>query len=60
MGLRLLTFSQEHAPALSVGLITAEMPGAFPPAADRVLEAALTEAASMVAVVDDITDRIYR
>jgi len=59
MGLRLLTFNQEHAPALSVGLITEEMPGAFPPAGGRVLEAAPTEVASMVAV-DDITERIYR
>src|SRR5258708_40084458 len=37
-GLRLLTFSQEHAPGRSVGLITAETSQAFPPAGGRVWE----------------------
>src|SRR5216683_230611 len=34
-GLRLLTFSQEHAPGRSVGLITAETSGFFPQGGDR-------------------------
>ena len=38
MGLRLLTLSQEHAPARSVALITAEMSEAFPPAGNPALE----------------------
>jgi hypothetical protein len=49
-GLRLLTFSQERAPALSVGLITAETLEAFPLAGGRVLEAASMEVVSMAAV----------
>ena len=57
-GLRLLTFSQEHAPARSAALITAAMSEAFHPAGGRALEAAPTEVVSMVAVVDDITDRM--
>jgi hypothetical protein len=35
------------------------MSEAFPPAGGRVLEVAPAEAVSMVAVVDDITDRIH-
>jgi hypothetical protein len=51
--------SQEHAPARSVALITAEMPEAFPPAGGRALEVAPMEVVSMVAVVDDIVDQLY-
>src|SRR5258707_15061360 len=39
MGLRLLTFNQEHAPARSVALIMAETAGAFPLAGGRALAA---------------------
>src|SRR5712692_2447517 len=53
MGLRLLALSQEHAPARSVVLITAEMSEAFPPAGGRALEVA------SMAVVDDVGDRMY-
>jgi len=48
--LRLLTFSQEHAPARSADLITAETFEAFPLVGSRALEAVL-----MAAVVD-VTD----
>ncbi len=58
--LRLLTFSQERALGRSVALITAETSEAFPPAGGRVLEVAPAEVLSMVAVVDDITDRMHR
>jgi len=57
-GLRLLTFSQEHAPARSAVLITVEMSEAFPPAGGRALEVALT-AAVFTAAVDDIGDRMH-
>jgi hypothetical protein len=43
-----------------VALITVAMLEAFPRAGGRALEVAPTEVASMVAVVDDITDRMYR
>jgi len=55
-GLRLLTFSQEHAPARSVGLTTAAMSMAFPHAGGQALEVAPAEVVFMVAVVDGITD----
>ena len=51
--LRLLTFNQEHAPARSVGLITAETSEAFLPAGGRALEVDPMEVVSM-AVVDAI------
>jgi hypothetical protein len=54
--LRLLTFNQEHAPAHSVGLITAATFEAFPPAGAQALEVCLGEVVPMVAAVDDITD----
>ena len=47
MGFRLLTLSEEHAPARSVALITAELSEAFPPAGVR----ASVVAAFMAAVV---------
>ncbi len=59
-GLRLLTFSQEHALGRSVALITAETPEAFPPAGGPALEVALVVEASMVAAVADIVDRMYQ
>ena len=59
MGLRHFTPSQVLAPARSVALITAGMSGVFPPAGGPALEAAPTEVVSMVAVVDDIADRMY-
>jgi hypothetical protein len=59
MGLRLLTFSLEHAPGRSVALITAETSEAFPPAGGQALEVAPVEAVFMAAVVDDIGDRLY-
>jgi len=55
-GLRLLTFSQEHGPGHSVGLITVETPEAFPLAGGRALEVDPMEVVSMVAAVDGITD----
>jgi hypothetical protein len=58
--LRLLTFSQERALGRSVVLITVAVSEAFPPAGGRVLEVAPAEVVSMVAVVDDITDRMHR
>src|SRR6266852_25737 len=58
-GLRRLTFSQEHARAHSVALITAETSEAFPPAGGQALEVAPVEAVFMPAVVDDIGDRLY-
>jgi hypothetical protein len=58
--LRPLTFSQERALGRSVALITVAMSEAFPPAGGRVLEVALAEVVSMVAVVDDITDGMHR
>jgi len=62
-GLRLLTFSQEHAPARSAVLITVEMSEAFPPAGGRALEVALVvvvfTAAVVHAVVDDIGDCMH-
>src|SRR5258708_2246135 len=58
-GLRLLTFSQEHAPGRSVGLITAETSEAFPPAGGRALEVA-PAAVVFMAAVDDIADRMYQ
>jgi len=60
MGLRLLTFNQEHAPARSVALTMAETSEAFPLAGGRALEAVLVEVVFMVAVVDDITDHMCR
>ena len=51
MGFRLLTLSEEHAPARSAALITAELSEAFPPAGVRALEAASLVAAFMAAVV---------
>jgi hypothetical protein len=59
MGLRLLTFSLEHAPGRSVASITAETSEAFPPAGGQALEVAPVEAVFMAAVVDDIGDRLY-
>ena len=59
-GLRLLTFSQERALGRSVALITVAVSEAFPPAGGRVLEVAPAEVVSMVAVVDDITDRMHQ
>src|SRR2546427_11902222 len=59
-GLRLLTFSQEHAPARSVALITVAMSEAFPLAGGPALEVAPAEVVSMLAVVDDITNRMSR
>src|SRR5713101_140128 len=58
-GLRLLTFSQEHAPARSVASIMAETSEAFPPAGGRALEVVPVEAVFMAAV-DDIGDRMYQ
>ncbi len=58
MGLRLLTFNQEHAPGRSVGLITAEASEAFPPAGAQALEACLAVVVPMVVAVDDITDPV--
>ena len=58
--LRLLTFSQERARGRSVALITVAMSEAFPRAGGRVLKVAPAEVVSMVAVVDDITDRMHR
>jgi len=58
-GLRLLTFSQEHARAHSVALITAAMSEAFPPAGGQALGVALAVVVFTVAVVDDIGDRTY-
>jgi len=58
--LRLLTFSQERALGRLVALIMVAMSGAFPPAGGRVLEVAPAEVVSMVAVVDDITDRMHQ
>ncbi len=60
MGLRLPTFSQEHAPAHSVASTTAATSMAFPPAGGQALEVDPMEVVSMVAVVGDITDRLYR
>jgi len=57
-GLRLLTFNQEHAPARSAGLITAEASKAFPPAGAQASEACLAVVVPMVAAVDDITDPV--
>jgi hypothetical protein len=57
---RHFTLSQEYAPGRSVASITAAMSEAFPLAGGRVLEVALAEVVSMVAVVDDITDRMHR
>jgi hypothetical protein len=51
-GLPVFTLSQEHTPARSVALITAEMPGAFPRAGGRALEVAMV-------AVDDIVNRMY-
>jgi hypothetical protein len=51
--------SQERTPARLAALITAEMSEAFHPAGGRALEAARTEAVSMVVVVGDIADRKY-
>jgi len=48
MGLRLLTFSLEHARERSVALITAETSEAFPPAGGRVLEVVSMEAVAAV------------
>jgi len=47
MGFRLLTLSEEHAPARSVALITAELSEAFPPAGVRASEAAFMAAVVM-------------
>jgi len=58
--LRLLTFSQERALGRLVALIMVAMSGAFPPAGGRVLEVAPAAVVSMVAVVDDITDRMHQ
>ena len=63
-GHQFLTFSQEHGPARSAALITAEMSEAFPPAGDRALEVALVgvvvfTAAAVDAVVDDIGDCMH-
>jgi len=58
-GLRLLIFSQEHAPGRSVGLITAEASEAFPPTGGRALEVVPMEVV-FVAAVDDIGDRMYQ
>ena len=59
MGLRHFTPSQVLAPARLVALTTAAMSGVFPPAGGRALEAAPMEVVPMVAVVDDIADRMY-
>jgi hypothetical protein len=60
-GLRLLTSSQEHAPARSAALITVEMSEAFLPAGGRALGAALVVVVVFTAaVVDDIGDRMRR
>ena len=60
-GSRLPTLSEEHAPARSVGLITAAMSGAFHPVGGRALEVVSTEeVVSMAAVVVDIADRRYQ
>src|SRR5258708_5251118 len=59
MGLRLLTFSQEHAPARSVASITAETSETFPPAGGQALEVAPVEAVFMAAGVDGLGDRLY-
>ncbi len=58
MGTRLFTRNQVHAPARSVGLITAAMSVAFRLAGARALEVAPMEVVSMVAVVGDIADRM--
>jgi len=58
---RVLTFNPERAPGRSADLITAETSEAFPLAGGRALQVASTEeVVPMVAVVDDITDRLYR
>ncbi len=46
---RAFTVSQEHTPAHSVALITAEVPEAFPPAGSRALEAAACMPAASMA-----------
>ncbi len=56
-GLRLLTFSQEHAPARSVALTTVAMSEAFPPAGGRALEGVPMGVVFMAA--DDIGDRLH-
>jgi hypothetical protein len=58
-GLRLLTFSQEHAPARSVALTTVAMSEAFPPAGGRALEVVPMEVVFMAAV-DDIVERMHQ
>jgi len=51
------TFNQEHVPARSVGLITAEMSEAFRPAGGRASGVDPVAVLSTVAAVDDIIDR---
>src|SRR5882724_9054999 len=58
-GLRLLTFSQEHAPARSAVLITVEVSEAFPPAGGRALEVASMGVVFTAAVADDIGDCMH-
>jgi hypothetical protein len=59
-GTRHFTLNRERALGRSVALITAETSEAFPPAGGQALEVAPVEAVSMVAVVDDIADRMHR
>src|SRR5258708_9935917 len=57
--LRRPAFNQEHAPARSAGLITAEASEAFPPAGDQALEVCLGGGVPMAAAVDHITDPVW-
>src|SRR2546425_5471284 len=54
--LRRLIFSQEHAPARSVALITVEMSEAFPPAGSQALEVAPVVLVVFTAAVVDNGD----
>jgi hypothetical protein len=56
MGPLFLAPSEEHAPAPSVALITAEMPEPFPPVGGRALEVASMGVASMVVPLVAVVD----
>lgn len=60
MAFRLLTLSEELAPARSVDLITAAMSEAFPRAGGRASAVASTEAVFMAADMADVGNRMYR
>jgi hypothetical protein len=57
MGLRLLMFRQEHTPARSAVLITAEMSVAFPLAGNLALEVVSTVVVASMAVVGAATGK---